>query len=174
MDRAGVLRVRDAFSRLLGGRAAGEIGWSYVLRTLAAALLTLSACRLLGISQPVWALVSAVVVIMPTESASIASAVLCALANLVGAGAGVALASLGLPELAEIVIGLPLVAGISHLLGVDAAARTASVALLIVVARDPLAVADSSRMRVTQVLLGCAVALAVSAAAAAIEKHSAP
>jgi uncharacterized membrane protein YgaE (UPF0421/DUF939 family) len=169
---ADVIRARDALSRLLGGRSAGAIGWSYLLRTLAAALVSFAACKLLGIASPVWALVSSVVVIMPGDRASITNAALRVVANVVGAGVGAGLASFGLPMLAEIVLGLPIVAGVCHLLALDIGARTAGVALVIVVVKDPQAVVGSSQARVAQVLLGCAVALAVTVVAASAERLS--
>jgi uncharacterized membrane protein YgaE (UPF0421/DUF939 family) len=161
---------RDRVAGLLGAQSSGRIGLSYVLRTISAAVLAILVCHLLGIVNPIWALVSAVVVIMPTTRASIASAALRVVANFIGAGVGAAIWLIGLPSIVAVVLGLPVVAALCRLLGLDAAARSASVALIIVSLKEPGGVLGSSEGRVLQVILGCTVALLDTVIAAGIER----
>jgi uncharacterized membrane protein YgaE (UPF0421/DUF939 family) len=161
---------RARLQRLLGAQAGMRIGASYVLRTLIAASTSLEVSRALHIANPIWAVVSSVVVIMPEVHASVASAALRVVANLIGAGVGVAIAALSLPTLPSLLAGMAAVAGLCRLLGLDAAARSANVALLIVLLRDAHAVIGSSETRVLLVALGCAVALAVTIVAAQVER----
>jgi hypothetical protein len=162
---------RDALSARLNAQSSGRIGWSYALRTLAAAMLALLLGRLLHLESSLWAVVSAVVVILPSHDASVTSAVLRVIANLVGAGVGVALSGLHLPAPVALAIGILLVAGLCRVLAIDAAARSGSVALVIVLVR-PGSVVSSSEVRVAQVVLGCMVALAVTIVAARIEQRA--
>lgn len=162
--------VRGRLAALLGVQSGSRIGPSYVLRTTSAAIASLLVCRLLHIANPIWAIVSSVVVILPEHSASIASAALRATANLAGAGVGVAIGALSLPQIPSLLVGLVLIAGVCRLLAIDAAARTASVAVVIVLLKDPRGVLGSSELRVVLVLLGCAIALVVTIAAAWIER----
>jgi uncharacterized membrane protein YccC len=166
--------LRDRASAALGARASGVIGPSYALRTTAAAIASLLAARALGVANPIWAIVSSVVVILPGHGASVASAALRVIANLVGAAVGIGIAAIGMPPLPSIAIGLLLVAVLCRLLAIDGAARSASVSLLIVLSRPPGSVVDVSEIRVLQVLLGCAVAFVVTLVAAAIERARGP
>src|SRR5262249_48930613 len=120
---------------------------------------------------PIWAVVSAVVVILPEPHASVKSAALRVIANLVGASTGAALAAFHLPTTASLVVGLLLVAGLCRLLGIDAAARSASVALIIVSLRQSGGVWVSSETRVALVMLGCLTAFAVTLMAAFLERQ---
>jgi uncharacterized membrane protein YgaE (UPF0421/DUF939 family) len=167
LDR--LVQARDRVSTALGARTAGTIGASYALRTTAAALASFLVCRALAVANPIWAIVSSVVVILPSHRASVASAALRVIANLVGAAVGVAIAATELPAPAAIALGLLAVAALCRLLAIDGAARSASVSLIIVLLRNPGGVLGSSEMRVVQVLLGCAVALAVTLVASGIE-----
>lgn len=168
---AGVRARRDALSAFLGARAAGRIGKRYALRALSAAMLALLLGRLLHLESSLWAVVSAVVVIMPTNDASVTSALLRVIANVVGAGAGAAIAALHLGVPAGLAAGILLVSALCSLLAIDGAVRSANVALVIVLVRNPDSVMGSSEVRVAQVLLGCACALAVTIVAAAIERR---
>jgi uncharacterized membrane protein YgaE (UPF0421/DUF939 family) len=161
---------RDRIATALGAQASGRIGLSYAIRTTVAALASMYLANALGLASPIWAVVSAVVVILPGHRASIASAVLRVIANLTGAGVGIAVASVGMPPLAELVIGLLAVALVCRLLAIDAAARSASVSLIVVLLRDPSGVRGSSETRVLQVMLGCGVALVVTLVVAGIER----
>jgi uncharacterized membrane protein YgaE (UPF0421/DUF939 family) len=161
---------RDRASTLLGARTTGTIGPSYALRTTCAAMASLLVARLLHVENPVWAIVSSVVVILPGHRASVTSAALRVIANMVGAAAGIGIAAIGLPSPAAIALGLLLVSALCRLLAIDGAARSASVSLIIVLLRDPTGVIGSSEVRVLQVMLGCAVAFVVTLAAAAIER----
>jgi uncharacterized membrane protein YgaE (UPF0421/DUF939 family) len=91
-------------------------------------------------------------------------------ANFIGAGVGALLAvhapSYPLPAL---VVGLFLVAFACRLLGIDAASRSASVALVIVLLRSS-DVLDTSKTRVLGVLLGCAVALVVTGVVSIVQR----
>src|SRR6185312_2650201 len=100
--------------------------------------------------------------ILPEVRASISSAALRVVANLTGAGTGVVIGLLGLPPLPSLAVGLPATALLCRLIAVDSAARTACVALVVVLLKDPLDVRVTSATRVRLVVLGCAVALAVT------------
>ncbi len=162
---------RDRFAALLGAQASGKVGLSYAARTTAAALASLLACRALHVPNPIWAVVSSVVVILPSHRASVASAALRVIANLVGAGVGVAIAEVRLPPVAAVLVGLVVVAGLCRLLAIDGAARSASVGLIIVSLREPGGVVPSSEMRILQVVLGCSIAFVITLAAAWIERR---
>jgi uncharacterized membrane protein YgaE (UPF0421/DUF939 family) len=155
---------------LRGPESGRRIGPSYALRTMFAAVISLVVSRWLHIGTPIWAVVSAVVVIVPEHHASVANAALRVVANLVGAGIGLAVGIVGLPSIPSLLIGLPIVAGLCRLFGLDAAVRSASVSVIIVLLRDPHGVLGSSESRVVQVLLGCLIALAISIVAARIER----
>src|SRR5262249_16077486 len=139
------------------------------LRTSSAALSSLLLCRALAITNPIWTVVSAVGVILPSHTASVASAALRVIANLVGVGVGVAISPLGPSPMPTLIVGLILVVGLCRLLGIDAAARSASVALIIVALRQP-GLAKSPEIRIAQVLLGCAIAFTVTLIASGIER----
>jgi uncharacterized membrane protein YgaE (UPF0421/DUF939 family) len=162
---------RDRLSGFLGAQASGRIGPSYALRTVRAALASFAICHLLGVSSPIWSVVSAVVCIMPTHQASVASAGLRVIANLLGSAVGLAVSALGLSPLPSIAIGLPAVAALASLLAIDGAARSASVALVIVSLPGGSSVAGLSERRVAQVMLGCAIAFCITVIGAAIERR---
>jgi uncharacterized membrane protein YgaE (UPF0421/DUF939 family) len=162
--------LRARFNRLLGPPPTAPIGLGYALRTTSAALASLAISHLLRIANPIWAVVSAVVVILPEVHASVKSAALRVTANAVGAGVGLTVGALAWPTPISLAVGLGAVAGLCRLMGIDAAARAASVAVVIVLLRDPRGVLGSSETRVLLVLLGCAVALAVTVAGAGIER----
>ena len=150
-----------------------HVGISYALRTTASAVLSLLVCKWLHIESPIWAVVSAVVVILPKVEGSVSSAALRVIANLVGATVGVIVGALGLSPVPSLIIGLLGVAGACRLLRIDDTARTASVAVVIVLLRMPGlpgTLLGSSETRVLLVMLGCNVALAVTILAAGIER----
>jgi uncharacterized membrane protein YgaE (UPF0421/DUF939 family) len=157
---------RDRLGRHLNAQASGRIGISYLARVTISAVASLLVSRALAIANPIWAVVSAVVVILPDANASVASAGLRVVANLIGAGVGAAIAAATLPPIAALVVGLCVVAGACRWLGVDAAARSAGVALIIVLLRDD----TNALTRVGLVMLGCTVALVVTIAVAQVER----
>jgi uncharacterized membrane protein YgaE (UPF0421/DUF939 family) len=152
---------RDRFAELLGARTA-HVGPSYFARTTTSAVASLAIARALDIASPIWAVVSAVVVIQPELKGSVASAGLRVVANLIGAGVGVAIAALELPTMVALAIGLAGVAAACRLVGLDGAARSAGVALVIVLLRGEHEAVGSSEQRVALVLIGCLVALLVT------------
>jgi uncharacterized membrane protein YgaE (UPF0421/DUF939 family) len=162
--------LKERISALMATQAAPRIDLSYALRTTGAAVASLLLCHLLHIQTPIWAVVSSVVVILPEMHASIYSAGVRVVANLVGATVGVAIAAIGMPPLPSLVSGLLGVAGACRLLGIDVAARTASVAVVIVLLRLPGAELGTSEMRVVLVMIGCLVGLAVTIVAAGIQR----
>jgi uncharacterized membrane protein YgaE (UPF0421/DUF939 family) len=162
--------LRARFTTLLGIQPGAPVGVSFAVRTTCSALVALLLCRRLHLVEPIWAVVSAVVVILPEVRGSVSSALLRVIANLVGAGIGLLVSLLGLPSLPSLALGLPATALACRVLGIDAAARTASVALVIVLLKDPLDVRLSSEARVGLVIVGCAVALVVTVLSAAMEK----
>ncbi len=161
--------IRSRIARVLGPQPGPQVGVSFAVRTTCAAVVSLLLSERLHIAMPIWAVVSAVVVIQPEVRASISSAALRVIANLVGAGTGLVVSLLGLALSPSLVLGLVAGAGLSRLLGVDGAARTASVAVVIVLLKDPYDVRVTSETRVALVVLGCVVALAVTVIAAAME-----
>jgi uncharacterized membrane protein YgaE (UPF0421/DUF939 family) len=163
---------RARLAHALGAQVGTRIGPSYVFRTTLAATASLLVSRVLHIANPIWAVVSAVVVILPELRASVASAGLRVVANLIGAAIGIGIAFVGVPPIPSLVLGLVAVGTLCHLIGLDAAARSANVALIIVLLRAPNArgVIDSSETRVLLVLIGCATALLVTIVAAQTER----
>jgi uncharacterized membrane protein YccC len=161
--------IMSRIARSLGLQAGPQVGVSFAVRTTCAAVASLLLSECLHLAAPIWAVVSAVVVILPEVRASVSSAALRVVANLVGAGAGLAVSLLRLPPVPSLVLGLVAAAGLNRLLGVDAAARTASVAVVIVLLEDPYDVRVTSETRVALVVLGCMVALAVTVIVAGME-----
>jgi uncharacterized membrane protein YgaE (UPF0421/DUF939 family) len=127
----------------------------------------------LHIANPIWAVVSATVVILPGHRASVASAALRVIANLVGAGVGIAISALGLPAIAALGLGLLVVATVCRALAIDSAARSASVGFIIVALGKPGSAIGSSEMRIFLVMIGCVVAFLVTLIAARIENRRA-
>ena len=169
-DAAGTGRRLAAF---LSTRPEERAGLSYALRVVVSALAAFLASRDLGISNASWAVVSAIVVILPGHRASVASAALRVTANVLGAGIGAGVGALHWSEAPSLLMGLLLVIALSRALAIDAAARSACVSLTIVLLRDPLSVLGSSRARVEQVLIGCTAAFLVTLAAALLERRPA-
>jgi uncharacterized membrane protein YgaE (UPF0421/DUF939 family) len=161
---------RSRFATLLGIQPGARVGVSFAARTTCSAVVTLLLCERLHLLDPIWAVVSAVVVILPEVRASVSSAFLRVIANLVGAGVGLSVSFLGWPSLPSLALGLPVTALGCRITGIDAAARTASVALVIVLLKDPSDVRLSSEARVGLVVVGCSVALVVTVLSSAIEK----
>ena len=161
--------VRNGVSQTLGGQSAERVGIRYAIRTTSAALASFSVCRALHIANPIWAIVSSVVVLLPSHRASVRTAGLRVIANMVGAGVGVAIAAIGLSMIPALVVGLFGVVGLCRLLAIDTATRSANVALVIVSLKEPGSVLGSSEIRILQVMLGCAIAFLVSLIAARIE-----
>ena len=161
---------RARFARLLGAQAGGRIGPSYVARVVVAAIASLLIARAFDVTVPIWAVVSAIVVIMPELTTSMSAAGLRVVANLIGAGAGIAIAQLDLPSIAALVLGLVVVAGACRTArarrrGAHGRRR----------ARDRAAARPPRRGRlvgdrVLLVMLGCGVALVVTAIAVGIAR----
>jgi uncharacterized membrane protein YgaE (UPF0421/DUF939 family) len=169
-----VLDFRRRLGELLAAQPSPPIGLSYAIRTASAGALALLSHRLLGSQAGIWAVVSAVVVIQPDHRASVAAAALRVVANIVGAGVGLLVGELlGAHQIVALVVGLLIVAFLCRKLRLDAAARTASVSLAIVLLKDPTGVLGSSETRLIGVVAGCAVALVVTMAAAQIERWTA-
>jgi uncharacterized membrane protein YgaE (UPF0421/DUF939 family) len=163
---------RARLVRALGAQPGTRIGPSYVIRTTLSSTTSLLVSRLLHIANPIWAVVSSVVVLLPEPRASVASAALRVVANLIGAAVGVGIALVALPAILSLVLGIVLVGTLCHLIGLDAAARSANVALVIVLLRAPNArgAIDSSETRILLVMIGCAVALLVTIVMAQVER----
>jgi len=139
---------RARLASMLAASPDARIGLSYAVRTTLAALASLVLCRALHIVNPVWAIVSAVVTILPEQKASIGLAAVRVVANLVGAAVGVAVGFLPLPEPLLLAIGLVAVALCCRVLNIDATARTASVTVVIVLNVDAHGRFGSSETRV--------------------------
>jgi uncharacterized membrane protein YgaE (UPF0421/DUF939 family) len=169
MPRVNARDLRSRFSALLGLQPGPRVDASFAVRTTAAAVLTLLVSSRLHLVNPIWAVVSAVVVIFPEVRGSVSSAAVRVVANLVGAGTGFAVSLLHLPPVPSLVLALPVAAILCRIAAIDLAARTASVAVAIVLLKDPFDVQVSSEARVGLVVLGCSIALAVTLLAAAAE-----
>jgi uncharacterized membrane protein YgaE (UPF0421/DUF939 family) len=160
--------VPGRLARLLGTDPGPPVGPIYAVTTATSALVALFLSDALGIYS-LWAVVSATVVIQPDVKASVSATSLRGVANLIGAGTGALLALLPWNQpVLTLVAGLFFVAFACRMLGIDAASRSASVALVIVLLRSAQ-VLDTSRTRVLGVLLGCAVALVVTGVVAIIQ-----
>jgi len=160
---------RARLAELLGSPAGARIDTTYVLCTTLAATTALLVTRALEIANPIWAVVSSIVVILPGVKSALASASLRVLANGIGAGIGVGIAALYLPMVASLALGLVAVAAACRALGLDAAARSGGVALVIVLLRPEHGALGSSETRVLHVALGCGVALAVTLVVTQVE-----
>jgi uncharacterized membrane protein YgaE (UPF0421/DUF939 family) len=162
---------RERLAAILRIDPGPPIGASYALRTASAAAIAYALYRLLGAQIGIWAVVSAIVVIMPEVKASIPSAALRTSANIVGASIGALVAlAIGAYAIPALVTAMLLVAVACRLLRIDAAARSASVSAAIVLLKDPSGTLGSSAMRIEGVLIGCGVALLVTVVAALIER----
>jgi uncharacterized membrane protein YgaE (UPF0421/DUF939 family) len=149
-----------------------RIGVSYALRTASAGALALLCYPRLGAQAGIWAVVSAVVVIQPDAQASVAAAALRVAANIVGATVGLVVgALLGNEQLLALVVGLLLVALLCRTLRLDAASRSASVSLCIVLLKEPSSVLGSSETRLLGVMAGCGIAFVVTLAAVQVERR---
>ncbi|HVY60978.1 MAG TPA: FUSC family protein [Planctomycetota bacterium] len=156
---------------LLGTRTSPPVGVSYAVRTSLAAAIGYASRHVVGEHLAMWTVISAVVVIQPEHRASASAAVQRVIANVLGAVVGAAAAVLiPIHPIVALVAGLCVVAALCRALGMDVAARSASVCVVIVLLRDPGGVLGSSETRVAGVLLGCAVALAVTLAAVGVER----
>jgi uncharacterized membrane protein YgaE (UPF0421/DUF939 family) len=157
-------------ARLLGTDPGPPVGPIYAVTTASSALVALFLSKALGI-YALWAVVSATVVIQPDVRASVSATSLRVVANLLGAGTGALLALAPWSEpIPALVLGLFFVAFACHVLGIDAASRSASVAVVIVLLRSS-DVLDTSKTRVLGVTLGCGVALVVTGVVAMIERR---
>jgi uncharacterized membrane protein YgaE (UPF0421/DUF939 family) len=156
---------------LLGASSGPRIGLSYALRTAASAALAMVTFRFLGSQGGIWAVVSAMVVIQPETRTSVSTALLRAVANVVGVGVGISIGwFLGPWPLPALVAGVFAVALLCRVIRIDAAARSACVAMAIVLLKDPSGILGSWQMRVLGVLIGCGIALLVTVVAAQVER----
>jgi uncharacterized membrane protein YgaE (UPF0421/DUF939 family) len=169
MPRVNARDLRSRLSGLFGLQPGPRVDASFVARTTAAAVFTLLISARLHVVNPIWAVVSAVVVILPEVRASVSSAAIRVIANLVGAGTGFVVSLLHLAPVSSLLLALPVAAILCRVARIDPAARTASVAVAIVLLKDPFDVKVSSEARVGLVVLGCSIALAVTLLAAPVE-----
>jgi len=162
--------TRSRLAAALGADPGPPLGPGYALRTASAAVIAYGLSRLTGPQIGIWSVVSAVVVIQPEAHATVSAAALRAVANVVGAVIGLAVGSaLDAWPLLALAVGMLAVAAACRVLGIDAAARSASVSVAVVLLKDPDGVPGSSASRVAGVLAGCAIALAVTAISTVVE-----
>ncbi len=110
-----------------------------------------------------WCLLSVLLVLAPDSEDSYKLAVTRIKANLVAAGAGLILSPFYSPGMLWISIGVVLAIGLCYLLGVDAGARSASVAVIIILMHDEShRWWESAANRASAVLLGCAIGLLIT------------
>ena len=110
-----------------------------------------------------WCLLSALLVLAPDSEDSYKLAVTRIKANLVAAGVGLVLSPFFTPGMFWISLGVVLAIALCYLVGVDTGARSASVAIIIILMHD-----ESQRWwvsaanRASAVLLGCAIGLLIT------------
>ena len=133
----------------------------YALRTTLSATVSLVIADALHLSQPVWAVISAIVVSRASSGGAFESGRNRVLGTLAGAVLGVVIAlgrPLGVPELAQIAVGVALAAFAAALYKPFLAAP---IALVIVLASDPSGSSSvtTAIQRLTEVGLGAVVAI---------------
>jgi uncharacterized membrane protein YgaE (UPF0421/DUF939 family) len=133
---------------------------AYAAQAVAATLLVVELYHWLGKGSAMWAAVSAVLVLQPRLRRSLAASAIRVIANLLGAGIGVAV-SLAIPErIVSVVVSLTLIVLACEFLRLDAGLRSACASVLIVtMAPGPLL--ERGQERASAVCVGCAVALAL-------------
>jgi uncharacterized membrane protein YgaE (UPF0421/DUF939 family) len=125
------------------------------------AVLAVVCSEWLGLAQPVWAAVSAVVVTQPSLHPSARDSFTRVVANLIGAVVGGALGVLAGRSLWALAAGIVLTGLACHLARLDTALRPAYAAVVIVILSTRGGGWQESMDRVFAVILGCAATLAV-------------
>lgn len=139
------------------------------LQLAATVLIAYAASALLGLPEHLWAVMSALIVLRPSRGATWEASwdrTLATLAGALGGLLGVYLQHHGSPPLATL---LAIVAGLSFVSAASPALRSAPIAALIILGAGHLAGHSAlalATLRVEQILIGVAVAMAVALASA--------
>jgi uncharacterized membrane protein YgaE (UPF0421/DUF939 family) len=132
------------------------------IRAAISAVLAVLVCRLFGLSQPVWAAVSAVVVSQASLHPSARDSLNRVLANLIGAGVGAVVGGIGGNSLWALAIGVILTGLACHFTRLEAALRPAYAAVVIVMFTTNGGAWHESLNRVIAVTIGCASTLLIA------------
>jgi len=133
---------------------------AYAAQAVVATVLVILLYRWLGKGSAMWAAVSAVLVLQPRFHRSLAASAIRVIANLLGAGIGVAV-SLAVPQrIVAVGISLTLIVIACELLRLDAGVRSACASVLIVT-MAPGSLVERGEERAVAVCIGCGVALAL-------------
>jgi uncharacterized membrane protein YgaE (UPF0421/DUF939 family) len=131
---------------------------AYAAKAVVATVLVVVLYRGLGKGSAMWAAVSAVLVLQPRFQHSLAASAIRVIANLLGAGIGVAV-SLAIPDRLEaVLISLVLIVLACEWLRLDAGVRSACASVLIVT-MAPGSLVERGEERALAVCIGCGVAL---------------
>ncbi len=132
----------------------------FAAQAVAASVLVILLFRWMNNPNAMWAAVSAVLVLQPGFRRSLAASAVRVIANLLGAGIGVAV-SLAVPwHLAAIGASLALIVFACEILRLDTGMRSACASVLIVT-MGPGSLVERGAERAIAVCAGCAVALAL-------------
>jgi uncharacterized membrane protein YgaE (UPF0421/DUF939 family) len=118
-----------------------------------------------------WAIIASILALQPGYQQSFATSIVRILANTVGASVALVIGrSFGTSEL-NIIIAIVIVVVTCEMLRLEAALRTACVAVIIVLTVDPTHVTSTGEERFSATIAGCAAALVVQVATDAIRKR---
>lgn len=118
-----------------------------------------------------WAIVSAILVLIPDVKQSVATALARVSANIVGALTGLAVAKLWNEHPPAILLAIVLTSYICHMLRLDLGLRTACVAVVIIMTAHPGEVVMSSFERFIAVIAGCGVGVVVQLTALWVQQR---
>lgn len=119
-----------------------------------------------------WAVVSALLVLIPDVRQSVATALARVAANIIGAVAGLIVSHYVGEGSAAVILAVVFVGYVCHLLRLDLGVRTACVGVVIVMTSHPGEVAASSLSRFWAVMIGCLVGVSVQLLLLTLQRHS--
>jgi len=134
----------------------------YTCKAAVAATLAILLCELFNLPWPVWAAVSALIVIQPSLHPSLRASVVRVVANLIAAVVGSALHALIGIQLVDLVLGIMAVGMICHHTKLDDGLRAGYAAVAIVTLAMPDNTFEGAVYRVVAVVLGCLCAVLVN------------
>lgn len=120
-----------------------------------------------------WAIVSAILVLIPDLKQTVSTALARVSANMVGALVGLGVVKLLGEGPAQVTGAVVLVSYVCHLLRLDLGLRTACVSVVIVMMTHPHQVEVTSLERFVSVISGCAVGVGCQLTALAVQKRMA-
>ncbi len=144
---------------------------TYAIQAVIATVAVMLLFRWIGNPNAMWAAVSAVLVLQPGFRSSLAASAVRVLANLLGAGIGVAV-SLAIPwHAAAVAISLVLIVFACEWLRLDTGLRSAGASVLIVTMGTGSAI-ERGEQRALAVIAGCGVAIVLQIVLYAIVRRS--